>query len=1156
MVWPLQTTQDFVNLFVDSTGELLYFISIFVIYQAALLMALDQRRRSDKEMAAGRYVVSLAMAELAWLALMGGALYEVVVDDAANIMPPLEYAVNAIVLMSLSWGLLTAEYQRKPYFLSIFSVVAGVALVAGFVYTLQQWTPADDFNVQDYSAFWTLVTAALAGISCVLLLTHSRHVADIPLKLVFFGLIIAGNVYTLIRVLADDLTGDASGAVRWGIMTSSALVVVLVYRMVIDRMTSVVDEVASYAETISRPQRAVTTQNETTPIADLNATFVTPNLPNEMVEISQKVTNVTSGTSALGGRNEALELIKALGTMLDREEADALPKQTVAAVAEMLKADIVAVVSYNDAQWSDIIAAYDYANKQPITGMSINLTEQPTLLSAIQSKRQHQLTLEQNAGELQDLYTRLDINVTGPTYFQPLNRHGKVTGLLIVGCPFTRRELRIEELRLLESIGPIAARLLVISRTALINRVQAEENAVLQIVEASRESAPSGDEATAVLHEQLQDHLELAQQEINELSQYIHELQAELDRERNRVSSLLGGDEQAMSITQRIEAISSERETLQHERQQLARALKEAQATLAGATAGDSTDFYSSLIDGMKNEINDLRNQKEQLEQQLNEMRRQPGDAAAAEHVRDLLRTVHEDKAKAAQERDQIADQLKEAQRQLETLGMTGGVQGIAKQMAKLTEERNHFKTQAERAAIDREFLLKERMALERAIAQENERESKLMALEDEVARLVNDREALAKSRDGIKAERDAMAQEREAWRTDRARMLAHNDSLKFELEETLVALNKATEERQDLAAERNQFAAERDTLRAEATRIQNERDTLMARIDGDRQRVQTLGEEGVGAIKAMVDELTKERAMLEEKLLTAEQKAETLQRKLSRQTAELEAAVSQAKPPIEMDVIISLAQELRTPLSVIIGYTDTVLNESVGILGALQRKLLTRVKANVDRLSYLVEELVQVISLDRGDLKLQAQKVNLVDVIDDAITASRYKFSEKGIVLELDLSDDIIDAQADVEAMRQVVNHLIQNAYLVSPTDGTVLVTARREPTFKIPIEGGELRVLHDVVYVAIADQGGGISPEDQRRVFSRLYRADNPLIAGLGDTGVGMSITKALIEAHGGYIWLETKPDIGNTFKFVMPIDQPLPVQVDSQVVEALEE
>jgi signal transduction histidine kinase len=231
-------------------------------------------------------------------------------------------------------------------------------------------------------------------------------------------------------------------------------------------------------------------------------------------------------------------------------------------------------------------------------------------------------------------------------------------------------------------------------------------------------------------------------------------------------------------------------------------------------------------------------------------------------------------------------------------------------------------------------------------------------------------------------------------------------------------------------------------------------------------------------------------------------------------------------------------------------GYTDVLLGESVGILGALQRQFLTRVKANIDRLARLVEDLIRVATLDSGTLRLHPQQLNLLDLIDDAITNSRYKFGEKGIVLDMDITDDHLPVEADPEAIQQVINQLFQNAYLVSPNDGSVRVVARREAHFALPAANGHQALPQDVVYVEISDQGGGIPPEDLKRVFSGLYRADSPLIAGLGETGAGMSIAKALIEAHGGKIWLESVQGVGNTFKFVLPTIHPFNPRATEQL------
>jgi signal transduction histidine kinase len=116
---------------------------------------------------------------------------------------------------------------------------------------------------------------------------------------------------------------------------------------------------------------------------------------------------------------------------------------------------------------------------------------------------------------------------------------------------------------------------------------------------------------------------------------------------------------------------------------------------------------------------------------------------------------------------------------------------------------------------------------------------------------------------------------------------------------------------------------------------------------------------------------------------------------------------------------------------------------------------------------------------------------------------------------------------QADREALQQIVIHLLQNAGAASPVEGSVDLRVRTQA------EAGQEYVL-----IQVADSGGGIPSDDLPRVFTRLYRADNVLIQGVGDTGVGLSIAKTLTEAQKGRIWVETQMGSGSTFSVLLPI------------------
>jgi two-component system sensor histidine kinase VicK len=132
-------------------------------------------------------------------------------------------------------------------------------------------------------------------------------------------------------------------------------------------------------------------------------------------------------------------------------------------------------------------------------------------------------------------------------------------------------------------------------------------------------------------------------------------------------------------------------------------------------------------------------------------------------------------------------------------------------------------------------------------------------------------------------------------------------------------------------------------------------------------------------------------------------------------------------------------------------------------------------------------------------------------------------------------LADELPFVSADHDALNQIVGQLLTNAYLASPPDGEIFISASRQAVSR---SNNGSRQSVDSLLVSVEDRGGGIALEDQGRVFARKYKAENPLIQGLGDTGVGMAIAKALIEAHGGVLWLETREQVGSVFYFALPL------------------
>jgi signal transduction histidine kinase len=231
-------------------------------------------------------------------------------------------------------------------------------------------------------------------------------------------------------------------------------------------------------------------------------------------------------------------------------------------------------------------------------------------------------------------------------------------------------------------------------------------------------------------------------------------------------------------------------------------------------------------------------------------------------------------------------------------------------------------------------------------------------------------------------------------------------------------------------------------------------------------------------------------------------------------------------------EMLASLANELRTPMTSIVGYTDLLLGESVGILGEMQRKFLQRVKANIERLSSLINDLIEITALDTGRIELVPEPIDLINVVEEAIMGLSARFREQDLTVRLDMALELPPIRADRDALYQIMLHLLSNACQCSRPGTELVVTGHLEEAEK---------GLPPYLHVSVQDTGGGIAPEDRPRVFQRFYRADKPLIPGLGETGVGMAIAKALVEAHSGRIWVESEMGVGSTFHFILPVTGP---------------
>ena len=150
--------------------------------------------------------------------------------------------------------------------------------------------------------------------------------------------------------------------------------------------------------------------------------------------------------------------------------------------------------------------------------------------------------------------------------------------------------------------------------------------------------------------------------------------------------------------------------------------------------------------------------------------------------------------------------------------------------------------------------------------------------------------------------------------------------------------------------------------------------------------------------------------------------------------------------------------------------------------------------------------------------------------MIDTAVETTSAQFREKEISLRVDIASDLPKMHTDKDALQQILLHLMHNAGAATPAKGEILLKAKMYD-----------KTQEDVILMSVTDTGEGIPKEELPRVFSRLYRADNPLIEGVGDTGVGLSIAKTLTEALGGRIWVESTRGTGSTYSVLLPVTSP---------------
>ena len=229
-------------------------------------------------------------------------------------------------------------------------------------------------------------------------------------------------------------------------------------------------------------------------------------------------------------------------------------------------------------------------------------------------------------------------------------------------------------------------------------------------------------------------------------------------------------------------------------------------------------------------------------------------------------------------------------------------------------------------------------------------------------------------------------------------------------------------------------------------------------------------------------------------------------------------------------DFVSTVSHEMRTPMTSIKGYADLMLLGAAGAMNENQRRFLGIIKANADRLTVLVNDLLDIGRIEGGRVELDVKPQPLEELVDYVTNSLRGKIEEKGLKLLINLPPDLPHVMADRDRAIQILTNLVSNAYQYTKPGGSITVKAAQ---------------AESVVQVDVSDTGIGIAPEDQAKVFDRFFRADDPDVQEFSGTGLGLAIVKSLVEMMHGHIWLNSELNKGATFSFTLPVAREAPAE-----------
>ncbi|MHB8791817.1 MAG: sensor histidine kinase [Thermoleophilia bacterium] len=289
-------------------------------------------------------------------------------------------------------------------------------------------------------------------------------------------------------------------------------------------------------------------------------------------------------------------------------------------------------------------------------------------------------------------------------------------------------------------------------------------------------------------------------------------------------------------------------------------------------------------------------------------------------------------------------------------------------------------------------------------------------------------------------------------------------------------------------------------------------------------QRVRIRSKDELGELGRSVNRMTESLEIQSEDLKGKVGELEMVNKDIQAREQELQATNRQLEKAnrLKSQFLATMSHELRTPLNSIIGFSELLEDETYGALNGRQMKYVGNIVVSSKHLLQLINDILDLAKVESGTVGIHPERLSLSDAMSVVKSVVEPLATKKDIGLTIDLDKGVDTIDADPARLKQILYNLLSNAIKFTPTGGKVSIAATTN---------------NGNVEISVTDTGIGIGEKDQQRIFSEFLQVEGSYARKYEGTGLGLALTKKLVELHGGRIWVESSPGMGSCFTFTIP-------------------